>query len=91
MFYVAQALLLGKDLASSRHSAVIAAFGRHLAKPGHVPRELHKHLIEAMELRQAGDYGSDMAVTRGQADHQIARARSFLDLCGRMMEENTPG
>ena len=33
MFYVAEAFLLGKDLAFSKHSAVHSAFGLHFCKP----------------------------------------------------------
>lgn len=34
MFYCAEALLLNEGKSYSRHSAVIAAFGRELVKPG---------------------------------------------------------
>ncbi|GEM_PF-737024 len=57
MFYVAEALLEGEGMAFSKHSAVIAAFGRHFARTGKVPVEFHRYLIEASELRHAGDYG----------------------------------
>lgn len=47
MFYAAQALLLDKGLSFSKHSAVIAAFGREFAKQGIVSTEFHRYLIEA--------------------------------------------
>jgi uncharacterized protein (UPF0332 family) len=37
MFYVAQAMLLTRDLRRSKHSGVIAAFQEHFVKPGEVP------------------------------------------------------
>ncbi len=52
MFYAVQALLLGRKLAFSKHSAVIAAFGREFAKEGGVPIDFHRYLIEAQEDRR---------------------------------------
>lgn len=84
MFYVAEALLEGEGMAFSKHSAVIAAFGQHFARTGRVPTEFHRFLIEAAELRHAGDYGPRATVTADQAHEQIARARQFLHLAERM-------
>jgi uncharacterized protein (UPF0332 family) len=78
MFYIAEAFLEGEELAFSKHSAVIAAFGKHFAHPGKVPTELHRYLLEAQELRHAGDYGPRERVTHEQAVEQIARAEQFL-------------
>jgi uncharacterized protein (UPF0332 family) len=41
MFYAASALLLGSGMVFSKHSAVIAAFGREFAKSGMVDPKLH--------------------------------------------------
>jgi len=78
MFYAAEALLDRKGLAFSKHSGVIAAFGLHLVKTFEVPQELHRHIIEAMEIRQEGDYAPTETVTAVDAAEQIARARSFV-------------
>src|SRR2546425_9345635 len=56
MFYVAEAFLLGQGLSFSRHSAVIAAFGERFAKPGSVPVQFHRYLIEGQDKRNIGDY-----------------------------------
>ncbi|MCC5898296.1 MAG: HEPN domain-containing protein [Phormidium sp. GEM2.Bin31] len=80
MFYVAEAFLEGEGLSFSKHSAVIAAFGREFAKPQRVFHEFHRFLIEAQELRTAGDYGQLNAVTTAQATEQIDRAERFLEV-----------
>jgi uncharacterized protein (UPF0332 family) len=80
MFYVAQAFLEGESMAFSKHSAVIAAFGRHFARTGKLPIEFHQYLLKAQELRQSGDYGPPHAVTLAEAREQIARAERFLEL-----------
>jgi uncharacterized protein (UPF0332 family) len=63
MFYVAEALLLGKGLSFSKHTAVIAAFGRRFARPGVVPAEFHRYLIDGQDMRTVGDYGTGPGLT----------------------------
>jgi uncharacterized protein (UPF0332 family) len=78
MFYVAEAFLLEEGLAYSKHSAVHAAFGEHFAKTGIVPPELHRALIQGMELRQTGDYDYMGEVSPERAMEQITNAEQFL-------------
>jgi uncharacterized protein len=85
MFYVAQAFLEGEGMAFSKHSAVIAAFGRHFARAGKVPVEFHQYLLKTQELRESGDYGPPHAITLAEAREQIARAENFLELAERLM------
>lgn len=86
MFYIAEAFLEGEGLSFSKHSAVIAAFGREFAKPKRVSPEFHRFLIEAQELRTAGDYGQLNAVTIDQATEQIDRADQFLEMANQVID-----
>ncbi|MGH3146860.1 MAG: HEPN domain-containing protein, partial [Rubrobacter sp.] len=71
-FYTAEALLLSKGLSYSRHSQVIAQFGRHFAKTGELDARYHRLLIEAFRLRQAADYSAaPAAVSKQDAEHTI--------------------
>lgn len=83
MFYVAQAFLLNENLAYSKHSAVISAFGQRLAKTGRVPAVFHRYLIEAQESRNIGDYDTGPGLGRDEAMEQIVRAKEFIDLAKR--------
>lgn len=85
MFYVAEAFLEGEEMSFSKHSAVIAAFGRHFAHAGKVPVEFHRFLLEAQELRHRGDYGERRRVTPEQAHEQIVRAEQFLEQAERLI------
>lgn len=78
MFYVAEALLEGEGLSFSRHSAVIAAFGRHFAKTGRLPVEFHRYLREAAESREAGDYAIKQSVSAERSAEHIRQAEEFL-------------
>jgi uncharacterized protein (UPF0332 family) len=80
MFYVAEALLLGQGLSFSRHSAVIAAFGRRFANTGIVPVEFHRYLIDGQDMRTIGDYSTGRRLTETQASEQITCAERFLEL-----------
>lgn len=58
MFYLAEAFLLTRGLASSKHSGVVGMFGHEFAKSGVVPAHFHRYLIRAGELRLLADYQS---------------------------------
>ena len=78
MFYVAEALLFTKGLAFSSHSAVIAAYGKEFARTGLLKAEYHKHLRDAFQARQVGDYGVESAVTRSNVAKLIEWGKDFL-------------
>ena len=85
MFYIAEAFLEGEGLSFSKHSAVIAAFGQHIAHTGKAPVEFHRFLLRAFDLRQRGDYGHPDPVTLEEAQEQVAHARQFLQLAERLI------
>jgi len=78
MFYVAEALLLSKGLAYSKHSAVIAAFGREFARAGVMSLEFHAHLRAASEARNISDYQLASHLTEEEATQHISRAERLL-------------
>jgi len=80
MFYVAEAFLLGEGLTFSKHSAVIAAFGKHLIKSKRVPAKFHRYLIDAEDSRKIGDYDIRLGLSKDEALMQIGRAEEFLRL-----------
>jgi uncharacterized protein (UPF0332 family) len=90
MFYVAEALLLGRGLSFSKHSAVLAAFGEHLAKPGIVPAQFHKYLLDGEDSRHVGDYDLGPGLSATEAAEQIRRAQEFLDLATRLIGPLSP-
>jgi uncharacterized protein (UPF0332 family) len=85
MFYVAEAFLEGEEMSFSKHSAVIAAFGREFVHKGKVPVEFHRFLTETQELRFTGDYGAPHAVSEEQARVAVDRAGQFLELAKRLI------
>jgi uncharacterized protein (UPF0332 family) len=79
MFYCAQAVLLAKQMAFSKHSAVVSAFGAEFAKADLLPAKLHRYLIEAAAMREDGDYDLAAVIEDSDCERQVARAKEFLD------------
>lgn len=78
MFYVAEALLLSKDMAFSKHSAVISGFNQHFVKDGEFPKEMYKTFIRAFQLRQKGDYLSSPNITKDEAEKLSIDSENFI-------------
>ena len=91
MFYVAEALLLSKELAYSKHSAVIAGFGREFAKAGVIPTEFHAYLIEAFEARNISDYKVASLMREEETTRHIAHAEELLAVAGEYLKAQQTG
>jgi uncharacterized protein (UPF0332 family) len=63
IFYLAQAMLLTKELAFSKHSAVIAAYGKEFSKTNLLDPKFHRRLILAEERREDGHYGASQNIS----------------------------
>jgi uncharacterized protein (UPF0332 family) len=87
MFYLAQALLLTKNLGFSKHSAVISAVGQHFAKTGEINPELHRMLIEAEKERNKSDYLYMEEITGEEAEKTLKDAEYFIDEVKKKLEE----
>lgn len=78
MFYLAEAFLIGQQVSFGSHKAVISEFGRRFAATELVPREFHRQLIRAQELRHDGDYAAEPSVTREEAEEIVSWAKEML-------------
>lgn len=85
MFYVAEALLNAQGLSFSSHAGVISAFGQYLARPGIVPIELHRQLIDAQALRIRADYDIDPNLSLQDAQSLIQQAANFLAIARQVL------
>lgn len=93
MFYAIEALLLSRNLSFSKHSAVISAFGKEFIKTGLLDVRFHRCVMEAFDVRNAGDYGSMHAVSEEKARQIIAEAGELLEAVQRliMQEDDVMG
>jgi uncharacterized protein (UPF0332 family) len=79
MFYSLEALFLDRNVSYSKHSAVIAAFGKDFIKTGIFDKKFHKYVLDAFDIRNIGDYGVMNAVFSEQAKELIANAKELID------------
>jgi uncharacterized protein (UPF0332 family) len=80
MFYVAEALLDQEGLAFSSNAAVISAFGQYLARPGKVPTDFHRQLIDAQAQRTRADYDPQPNLSQTDAEVIWQQAHAFLTI-----------
>ncbi len=78
MFYIAEALLLRRGLHFSKHSAVIAAYGKEFSRTGDLDPKFHEYLIKSQAVRLTGDYDYTETVTEGSANQILLWADEFL-------------
>lgn len=85
MFYIAEALLLSEGLSFSKHSGVLAAFGKQFIKSGKISEKFHQYLVEGHQNRNISDYDSGPGLSKEQAENQIKHAENFLELARKFL------
>lgn len=78
VFYTMEAVLLTKQISSSRHSGVISEFNFHFVKSGIFPKNFSKIIGRLFRERQAGDYGIYSEVNEEETDKNLELAENFL-------------
>jgi len=78
IFYAALAILLTKDLGSSKHSGVLSLFDREFVKTNEIDRKWSKVFHDAFVLRATGDYAKLVEVTAQQGAKMIQNAEEFV-------------
>jgi uncharacterized protein (UPF0332 family) len=88
MFHAASAALAQLGQSYSKHSAVIAAFGREFAKTKTLPTELHRDLREGFQVRQRATYDYHTDVPATEAQYLLDRAEQFIDTVADYLREH---
>jgi uncharacterized protein (UPF0332 family) len=79
MFFVAEAVLLTKNLTALSHKGVITLFGKHFVKTNILERNLGQAINDAYDKRLVGDYGIGFIVTKEQAQDLLKTANDFVN------------
>ena len=87
LFYTAEALLLSRGLSFSKHSAVIANFGKEFAKTGILNPKFHHYLTESQDRRNIGDYSVLAQVTRDEVREMLTWAKEFIKAAENYLEQ----
>jgi len=73
-FYAVAALLITRNLSSSRHSGVIALFNRHFIKPGLISVNMGKFYSRMFDSRLENDYADWMEAEEQDIKEELVRA-----------------
>ena len=87
IFYEVLALLLTKDLSSSKHSGVRSLFNKEFIKKGLIPEELGEFYNKMFEFRQRGDYEDFVEFKEDQVKHWLKQAENFIDAVDKTIEK----
>ena len=87
IFYATLALLAVRQLASSRHSGVIALFHREFVRPGLFVREWARYLDIAFNLRNRTDYQDFITPDVVQIEELLEAAGHFITEAERLSQQ----
>lgn len=87
MFFIAEAVLITKDLSAYSHKGVISLFGEHFIKTGIFDRELGKTLNDAYDKRLVGDYGIGFIIIEQEAKDLLEISRNFVQELKKHLEK----
>ncbi len=79
-FYAVVALLLTKNLSSSKHSGIIALFNKHFVKTEDIPRDFGRFYSRMFDSRLESDYGELIDMETDQIRQDLITAQTFIDL-----------
>jgi len=71
----------------SRHSVVIASFGKEFAKPKKLDPKHHQTLIEAFSLRRKADYDYTAKIERETAERVVQGCRELVEAVKAHLEQ----
>jgi uncharacterized protein (UPF0332 family) len=78
-FYATVALLLTKDLTSSKHSGVVAFLNRHFVKEGIIPVAMGKFYSRVFDNRLESDYGDIVEFEENDIMANLKTAEEFIN------------
>ncbi len=79
IFYEVLALLLTKDLVSSKHSGIRAIFNREFVKSGIVKEEYADFYNIMFDFRQKADYGDFVEFEKEKVREWLIKAEDFVN------------
>jgi hypothetical protein len=79
-FYAVTALLLTRNLSSSKHSGVIALFNRHFVKPGLISVDMGKFYSRMFDNRLESDYADWVEVKKQDVQEELVYAEEFIKI-----------
>ena len=77
-FYAVVALLLTKNLSSSKHSGIIGLFNKHFVKIGDIPKGFGRFYSRMFNNRLESDYGELIEIEPDEIQQDLVTATEFI-------------
>lgn len=77
-FYAVSALLLTRNLSTSRHGYLRSLMHREFVKADVIPQQLGKHFDMLFENRQEGDYGDFTTFKKEDVADWLGKSQQFI-------------
>ncbi len=78
MFYAVLALLVTKQLGTSKHQGAISLFDREFVRAGIFDKELSSWLHKTFDMRLSADYAERVAIPQEEAQKALQQAETFV-------------
>jgi uncharacterized protein (UPF0332 family) len=79
VYYAMEAVLLTKNLTSSKHTGIISQFNQFFVKEGIFPKNFSKIISRLFRERQVGDYGFYIDITEEEILEDVKSSENFLE------------
>ncbi|MCK4836435.1 MAG: HEPN domain-containing protein [Candidatus Aminicenantes bacterium] len=79
LFYEITALLLTKDLSSSKHAGVRGLFNENFVKEGRVDIDIGKFFSKIFDFRQKGDYADFIQFDKNEVEEWLKKAEDCIN------------
>lgn len=88
MHYMAEALLLTKNLKIKSHRGLISVFGSEFIKTNIFPKEIGSQFKDAFDKRQIGDYEISVKINKEDVEKLLEIGQNFIEKLNEYLEEN---
>jgi len=89
LFYEVTALLLTKDLSSTKHSGILALFNEHFVKTKKVDIESGRFFSRMFEFRQKSDYADFVHFEADKVREWLEKSGQFIEDLEKVIEKES--
>ena len=79
MFYAVNALLITKELYSSKHSGVRSIFNREIVNEGLIEKQWGEFFTDMFDRRQKGDYKDFVKFEKQDVEEWLKKSEEFIN------------
>ena len=87
LFYEIEALLLTRELSSSKHGGVRSLFNFHFVKSGVVSTEISSFYGSLFDNRQKSDYGEYMTFEQDHVRTWLSKSKSYISELDQLIDK----